>query len=113
VLDIVTEHDGDIETPQAWLDAHLAIPDHKALMLTLPPKFLNRAATVPLHQKSEILFLADLSGSMSDKMLSLKSAMQFFLKGIPEGKKFNIWNFGSQFTSWCPQSVDCEYLPVP
>lgn len=39
-------------------------------------------------------------------MASLKSAMQFFLKGIPEGRIFNVWCFGSNYTSWQPRSVE-------
>jgi hypothetical protein len=104
VLDIVTTPDDKAENPQAWLEEHPTLPNHKALMLTLPPKVLARNAR-PM-QRSEILFLADCSGSMSDKIASLKSAMQFFLKGIPEGRKFNIWCFGTSYTSWQPHSVD-------
>ncbi|AEO62971.1 uncharacterized protein THITE_2015007, partial [Thermothielavioides terrestris NRRL 8126] len=104
VLDIVTAPNGDAETPQAWLEEHPTLPNHKALMLTLPPGFLNKRP--PERLRSEILFLADLSGSMKKKIPGLKSAMQFFLKGIPEGRKFNIWCFGSNYTSWQPCSVD-------
>lgn len=104
VLEIATTSDGDAEHPQAWLEQHPTMPNHKALMLTLPPGFLTRNA--PPAQRSEILFLADRSGSMSDKIASLKSAMQFFLKGIPEGRRFNIWCFGTGYTSWQPRSVD-------
>lgn len=73
-------------------------------MLIIPPRFLTQHA--PPMQRSEILFLADRSGSMRDKMEPLKSAMQFFLKGIPEQRKFNIWCFGSHYASWQPASVD-------
>jgi len=104
VLDIATKSAGGAENPQAWLEQHPTMPNHKALMLTLPPGFLTKSAA-PM-QRSEILFLADRSGSMSDKIVSLKSAMQFFLKGIPEGRRFNIWCFGTDYTSWQPRSVD-------
>lgn len=106
VLDIVTHPNGDNETPQAWLEEHPTLPNQKALMVTLPPKFLGQTTPVQMNEKSEILFLADQSGSMYDKVDSLKSAMEFFLKGIPVGKTFNIWSFGSDYSSWCPQSVD-------
>ena len=104
VLHIVTAPNGEKENPQAWLEQHTTLRNHKTLMLTLPPGYLNRSAE-PL-QRSEILFLADRSGSMQDKIRTLKSAMQFFLKGIPEGRKFNIWSFGSHYTSWQPASTD-------
>ena len=32
--------------------------------------------------------------------------MQFFLKGIPEGRIFNVWCSGSNYTSWQPCSVE-------
>ncbi|KAK1760372.1 von Willebrand factor type A domain-containing protein, partial [Echria macrotheca] len=109
VLDIVTERGRDHEAIQAWLEEHPTIPNQKALMLTFPPNSLGQKAdTQPQH--GEILFLADRSGSMSDKIESLRSAMQFFLKGIPLGHKFNVWSFGSNFTSWMPQSVDYTQL---
>ncbi|KAL2264050.1 hypothetical protein VTK26DRAFT_2836 [Humicola hyalothermophila] len=108
VLDIATTPDGNSgsENPQAWLEEHPTLAGHKALMLTLPSAFLHRNAA-PI-QRSEILFLADLSGSMSDKIASLKSSMLFFLKGIPEGRKFNIWCFGTGYRSWQPSSVDYD-----
>ena len=104
VLDIATTPDSASENPQAWLEEHPTLANHKALMLTLPSEFLNRNCT-PV-ERSEILFLADLSGSMSDKIASLKSAMQFFLKGILQGRKFNIWCFGSDYKFWQPESVE-------
>ncbi|KAH6641082.1 von Willebrand factor type A domain-containing protein [Chaetomium tenue] len=104
VLDIVTTPDDNNENPQAWLEEHPTVPNHKTLMLTLPSGFLARQA--PPVQQSEILFLADCSGSMKDKIKPLRSAMQFFLKGIPVGRKFNIWCFGTKYASWQPQSVD-------
>ncbi|KAK4096716.1 hypothetical protein N658DRAFT_333945 [Parathielavia hyrcaniae] len=106
VLDIETKPHGNSESPQAWLEEHLILPNHRALMLTIPPQFLTHVA--PPMQRSEILFLADRSGSMEDKILSLKSAMRFFLKGIPEGRKFNIWCFGTHYNSWQPLSVDYD-----
>ena len=84
-------------------------------MLTLPPKFFSQSAQILAGnaggvgcggRRSEVLFLADRSGSMGAKMAVLKSAMRFFLKGIPLDRAFNVWSFGSGYTSWCPKSVD-------
>jgi hypothetical protein len=111
VLDIETESGSTSEGPQAWLEEHPSIEDQKALMLTLPQNFIFQPQR-SVSDRSEILFLADRSGSMEDKMEPLKSAMQFFLKGIPEGKKFNIWSFGSTHTSWCSQSVDYSEMSL-
>ena len=104
VLDIVTEHRSDLENPQAWMEEHPTIEGHRALMLTLPSHFFGHTR-ISSRRKGEILFLADRSASMEDKIDSLKSAMMFFLKGIPEGRKFNIWSFGSTYSSWMPESV--------
>ncbi|KAK5654915.1 hypothetical protein OQA88_6671 [Cercophora sp. LCS_1] len=105
VLDITTEHSCDHEAPQAWLEEHPTLPDHRALMLTLPSQFLGQVSATR-QRKSEILFLADRSGSMRRKMQPLISSLHFFLKGIPEGHKFNIWSFGSNYSWWSPQSVE-------
>ncbi|KAK0652451.1 von Willebrand factor type A domain-containing protein [Cercophora newfieldiana] len=105
VLDIVTEHRSAIEKPQAWLEEHPTVQGHRALMLTLPSQFFGHTR-ISSRKKGEILFLADRSASMEDKIDSLKSAMMFFLKGIPEGRKFNIWSFGSTYSSWMPESVN-------
>jgi hypothetical protein len=110
VLEIETESGGTSESPQAWLEEHSSIENQKALMLTLPQNFISQLQ--PTSERTEILFLADRSGSMEDKIEPLKSAMQFFLKGIPERKKFNIWSFGSTYTAWCPQSVDYSELSL-
>ncbi|KAK4225465.1 von Willebrand factor type A domain-containing protein [Podospora fimiseda] len=103
VLDLSTKHNDNNEPPQAWLETHPTLPEHRALMLTIPSTFLTRPSES--LEKREILFLVDLSGSMEDKIAPLKSAMQFFLKGIPEGHKFNIWCFGSSYKSWQSHSV--------
>ncbi|KAK4114598.1 hypothetical protein N656DRAFT_766788 [Canariomyces notabilis] len=104
VLDIVTTPSGGAEVPQAWLEEHPTLQNHKALMLTLPAELMTKS-DIPT-QKTEILFLADLSGSMSDRIPSLKSAMQFFLEGIPEDRKFKIWCFGTSYKSWQQCSVE-------
>ncbi|KAK4173174.1 von Willebrand factor type A domain-containing protein [Triangularia setosa] len=105
VLDIMTGSPSEeAELPQAWIERHPTVPNQQALMLTIPPGFTTRASDP--SSKTEILFLADLSGSMTDKISSLRAAMQFFLKGIPQGRKFNIWCFGSSYKSWQPSSVE-------
>ncbi|KAH7064338.1 von Willebrand factor type A domain-containing protein [Paraphoma chrysanthemicola] len=102
VLTIHTALANDAETPQASLEIHPEFENHKAIMLTLPSSFMLQAET--FGHDGEIVFVADCSGSMSDKVDSLKSAMMFFLNGIPENRPFNIWRFGSHFTSMWPRS---------
>lgn len=82
VLDITTKGEDDLETPTAWLETHPSLENHQTLMLTIPEKFMLRNESA--SQDAEIIFLADRSGSMDDKMEALKSAMKFFLKGIPQ-----------------------------
>ncbi|KAI1121656.1 von Willebrand factor type A domain-containing protein [Nemania abortiva] len=89
-------------SPEAWLEMHPSFQNHAAMMITLPPPtllFPNENSRI-----GEILFVADRSGSMEDKMGNLRSAMQFFLKGIPLGRTFNLWSFGSSYESLWPKS---------
>ncbi|KAH7075142.1 von Willebrand factor type A domain-containing protein [Paraphoma chrysanthemicola] len=102
VITINTALANDAEDPQASLEIHPDFKNHKAIMLTLPSSFMLQAET--FSHDGEIVFVADCSGSMSDKVESLKSAMMFFLNGIPENRPFNIWRFGGHFTSMWPRS---------
>lgn len=110
-----TFHDTDLEIkifrntapriaePTAWLEKHPALKDQYAMMLELPPS----APTTSSPQSpsaGELIFLADRSGSMREKMDSLRLALRFFLKGVPLGWKFNIWSFGSTYCSMWPES---------
>jgi hypothetical protein len=80
----------DVGIPKAILETHPTIPNHRALMATLVPKF-----SLP-PSRPEIVFLADRSGSMAGTSITmLKSAMKVFLKSMPTGVKFNIGSFGS------------------
>ncbi|KAI1360816.1 von Willebrand factor type A domain-containing protein [Xylaria arbuscula] len=97
VIDVITKPSAGILTPRAWVEAHASMQDHHAVMLHLPSNMLLREHNDV--QKSEILFLVDRSGSMKGKMRSLKSAMMFFLKGLPIDQRFNIWSFGTDHTS--------------
>ncbi|PVI02695.1 hypothetical protein DM02DRAFT_559452 [Periconia macrospinosa] len=97
ILDVRTALSSDGEVPHACLEVHSTFKNHKAVMLTVPPEFMLQTETT--DRNGEVIFVADRSGSMSDKMASLKSAMMFFINGIPYGRPFNIWCFGSSFTS--------------
>ncbi|GAB1314530.1 hypothetical protein MFIFM68171_04740 [Madurella fahalii] len=91
VLDIETAPDGNSENPQAWLEKHPTLPNHKALMLTIPPQFRRNSAAI------------------SDKDCTTAAALRDPLPhgsfGL-HGRKFNIWCFGDYHISWRPQSVD-------
>lgn len=78
--------------PSAILETHPEIPNQRAIMTTLVPKFKLPA------EKPEIVFICDRSGSMSDKISNLKTALEVFLKSMPVGVKFNICSFGNSFS---------------
>jgi hypothetical protein len=88
----------DIGVPKAILECHPTIPNHRALMATLVPKF-----SLP-PSRPEIVFVADRSGSMQHNIAMLVSAMKVFLKSLPIGVKFNICSFGSSTTFLWPKS---------
>ncbi|KAM7194927.1 von Willebrand factor type A domain containing protein [Rhypophila sp. PSN 637] len=75
--------------PVAVLETHPTIPNQRALMATLVPKFNLPPA------RPEIVFICDRSGSMGNQISNLKAALRIFLKSLPLGVKFNICSFGS------------------
>ncbi|RMJ10143.1 hypothetical protein CDV36_010250 [Fusarium kuroshium] len=82
----------NIGEPSAILETHPTIPNQRALMTTLVPRF-----KLP-SEKPEIVFICDRSGSMGGTIPDLKAALEIFLKSLPVGVKFNICSFGSHFS---------------
>ncbi|TAQ88134.1 hypothetical protein B7494_g3537 [Chlorociboria aeruginascens] len=80
----------DFGKPRALLETHPTIAHHRALMVNLVPKFKLPPAN------SEIVLVADRSGSMTGNIEMLVSALQIFLKSMPLGVKFNICSFGNE-----------------
>ena len=88
----------NIGDPRAFLAPHPTLQDTSALVVTMVPKF----ALPP--QGHEIIFVVDRSGSMHDKIATVRSALQLFLASLPVGSYFNICSFGSNHSSLWPQS---------
>ncbi|WEW59125.1 hypothetical protein PRK78_004594 [Emydomyces testavorans] len=82
----------DQEAPFAFLETHPNIANQRAIMASLVPKF-----TIPSNNP-EVIFIIDRSGSMEDKIPTLRSALKVFLKSLPVGVKFNICSFGSTYS---------------
>lgn len=102
VIDLQTALHTGIEVPQACLETHPTLENHQAITLTLPQDFMMTSDAS--DQDGEIIFVADNSGSMDDKMVNLKSAMRFFIGGIPDNHRFNIYRFGSECAPMWSQS---------
>lgn len=89
----------DLSKPQALLETHPTLPNQRAIMATLVPKF-NLPSGNP-----EIVFIADQSGSMGGlKNTALVSALRVFIKSLPFGVRFNICAFGNSFKFLWPKS---------
>ncbi|RAH40577.1 VIT and vWA domain-containing protein [Aspergillus brunneoviolaceus CBS 621.78] len=65
------------DVPRALIECHPTAPNQRAIMATLVPRF-HIPASDP-----EVVFLIDRSGSMRDKISTLKSALRVFLKSVP------------------------------
>ncbi|KAL1591931.1 hypothetical protein SLS60_011523 [Paraconiothyrium brasiliense] len=97
VLQLVAKDTG---VPKAILETHPTIPNQRALMATLVPKF-----ALP-RENPEIVFVCDRSGSMEGTRIELaRKALQIFLRSLPVGTMFNICSFGSSYSFLWPRSV--------
>ncbi|EXJ82585.1 hypothetical protein A1O3_06398 [Capronia epimyces CBS 606.96] len=80
------------EIPRALLESHPSIPNQRALMTTLVPRF-----SIP-NIYPEIVFVVDRSGSMYGNIALVVAAMKVFLKSLPLGVKFNVCSFGDRYS---------------
>jgi hypothetical protein len=95
---VLTVNCDNQDNPVAFLEAHPTLPNQRALIVSLVPKF-----SLP-PDPSEIVFVIDRSGSMQDKIVTLRSALEVFLKSLPLGLPFNIVSFGTSYSTLWPRS---------
>ncbi|KAL7955629.1 VIT domain-containing protein [Trichoderma compactum] len=90
--------------PMAVLETHPTIPNQRALMATLVPRF-----NLPMEM-TEVVFLCDRSGSMGggQKIPNIVDALKIFLKSLPVGVKFNVCSFGSHYEFLWDRSMTYE-----
>jgi len=75
-------------------------PGHSAMMVTLCPKDIFSSHISTAEFSGEIIFVADRSGSMGGRKIEmLRDALAVFLKSLPKRSHFNIYSFGSTFSS--------------
>jgi hypothetical protein len=86
------------DLPFAFLETHPTLPDQKALMVSIVPKF-----SLP-PDLSEILFLVDCGRSMDGEIPTLRSVLELSLKSLPLGMPFNIISFGDRSEALWPRS---------
>jgi hypothetical protein len=95
---------GTLLASRATQEPHPKLPDHSALMVSINLRDVYTPDVVSPKSPSEIIFFADRSGSMWDKMDALKTAIGFFLKSLPNNCFFNICSFGSNHVFMWPNS---------
>ncbi|KAJ5222323.1 uncharacterized protein N7469_008563 [Penicillium citrinum] len=99
---ILTINATNQDRPCSFLETHPTLPDQQALMVSLVPKFTIQS------EDPEIIFVIDRSGSMEDKIPTLRSALNLFLKSIPIGVHFNIVSFGTRISYLWKRSRACN-----
>ncbi|XP_067236414.1 von Willebrand factor A domain-containing protein 5A-like isoform X1 [Chanodichthys erythropterus] len=111
----------DTHQPSAIVEAGVATAPSGSLMrdpvvmISLYPEFPEEVMS-SLATQGEFVLVIDRSGSMCDMMHngtgaqtrieSAKDTLLLLLKSLPMGCYFNIYEFGSRFESFYPQSVE-------
>ncbi|CAI7626634.1 unnamed protein product [Penicillium manginii] len=81
------------DPPCAFLERHSTLPNQRALMVSLMPKFHVG------YRPAEIIFVIDRSESMMNEIPALRWALEACLKLLPPEANFNILSFGTRFNS--------------
>jgi hypothetical protein len=109
---VILASSDDMLASRALLEQNPNTPDTAALQVNFCPGQLFKAEEATDDIASEIIFLSDRSGSMSDKMDALKSALRIFIKSIPRKCLFNIHSFGSTYSTLWETSQPYEQAAV-
>lgn len=99
MLDIRSQLSAGEPKAQAWLEKHPELSNHQALMITMPPSLVLSRSIKSTRDTTEVILLIDQSGFMEDKIYALKAMVAYLLQRIPAGWKFNVWRFGSTYSS--------------
>lgn len=100
VVFIKTSGDDDTVAHSQAILSPINEHNHSALMVTIRPSELFSEYKPQMDFEGEIIFVADRSGSMEgQKIVGLREAIKVFLKSLPETCRFNLFSFGSSFTS--------------
>ena len=102
---LVLSAGSDLLAPRALLEPAPG-DGQSAMMVTVSPRHMFSSYASMLQDfRGEIIFVADRSGSMGGvKMAALQEALRIFLKSLPEQCYFNIYSFGSTYSSLWKQS---------
>ncbi|OBT48764.1 hypothetical protein VE00_00788 [Pseudogymnoascus sp. WSF 3629] len=101
---LIQANDGQLLASRAISEPHPTIEDRSALMVSINLRDLYTPNVVSPKTASEIIFVADRSGSMEGSMEALKTAMKIFLKSLPNNCIFNICSFGTTHRLMWPKS---------
>ncbi|CZR51264.1 uncharacterized protein PAC_01139 [Phialocephala subalpina] len=101
---LIQSRGGTLLASRATQEPHPKLPNHSALMVSINLRDMYTPDVVSPKSPSEIIFLADRSGSMQDKIQALRTAMGFFLKSLPNNCSFNICSFGTDYILMWPES---------
>jgi len=91
--------------PRAVMESCAGHPGYSAVQVAFTPRDLFASRLTQDHFKAEIIFVADRSGSMENKISALRRSLGIFLQSIPQkGFHFNIASFGSTCSLLWPRS---------
>jgi ubiquitin/uncharacterized protein YegL len=118
--DFTIEYDiVDFQSPKFLIAKHPFFIDEHALYLSFNPKYeflkYNKIDEDDIisNFKGTFYFLLDRSGSMGGgNIRTARNALVYFLKSLPEGSKFNIISFGTDYNLMYDKEVEVNNLNI-